>query len=136
MEKYRVFAAIVTHTYISVDDFGGKLYELDKMTYTIGNFGQFCINAYLKICRNREIENDLIQAKSQKSPLCAGRTQNRQAPGRKGSTKHDVAHVTATFCKIYFGVLKLIHTATRSYSSIWRHPAASLCRSNFIGDTS
>jgi len=70
MEKYRVFAAIVTHTYISVDDFGGKLYELDKMTYTIGNFGQFCINAYLKICRNREIENDLIQAKSQKSPLC------------------------------------------------------------------
>jgi len=71
MEKYRVFAAIVMHTYISVDDFGGKLYELDKMTYTIGNFGQFCINAYLKICRNREIENDLIQAKSQKSPLCA-----------------------------------------------------------------
>ena len=74
MEKYRVFAAIVTHTYISVDDFGGKLYELDKMTYTIGNFGQFCINAYLKICRNREIENDLIQAKSQKSPLCGGGT--------------------------------------------------------------
>jgi len=74
MEKYRVFAAIVTHTYISVDDFGGKLYELDKMTFTIGNFGQFCINAYLKICRNREIENDLIQAKSQKSPLCAGRS--------------------------------------------------------------
>ena len=71
MEKYRVFAAIVTHTYISVDDFGGKLYEWDKMTYTIGNFGQFCINAYLKICRNREIENDLIQAKSQKSPLCS-----------------------------------------------------------------
>jgi len=71
MEKHRVFVAIVTHTYISVDDFGGKLYELDKMTYTIGNFGQFCINAYLKICRNREIENDLIQAKSQKSLLCS-----------------------------------------------------------------
>jgi len=71
MEKYRVFVAIVTHTYISVDDFGVKLYESDKITCTIGNFGQFCIHAYLEICRNRENGNDLIQAKSQKSPVCS-----------------------------------------------------------------
>jgi len=74
MGKYRVCVAIVTHTYTSVHDFGGTLYELDKMTYAIGNFGQFCIYAYLKICSNRENGNDLIQAKSQKSPLCAGGT--------------------------------------------------------------